>query len=115
VALRFPPTARVLRKVDFEAIYRHGRRHGNSHFSLTVHPNELATARLGMAIAARTVGKAVSRNRLRRIIRESFRCVREDLPSVDIIVGARAAARDASASELRTSLERLWNKVLSRC
>lgn len=112
MALRFPPTARVLRKVDFEAAYRQGSRHGNSHFSLTVRPNQLAAARLGMAIAARTVGKAVSRNRLRRIIRESFRHVREDLPSVDLIVGARVAARDASARELRASLDKLWNKVL---
>jgi ribonuclease P protein component len=101
----------VLRKVEFEAAYRQGTRHGNAHFSLTVHPNQLTGARLGMAIAARTVGKAVTRNRLRRIIRESFRHAREGLPAVDVIVGARVAVRGASPSELRASLDRLWNKV----
>jgi ribonuclease P protein component len=111
VTLRFPPSARVLRKVEFEAAYRQGSRHGNAHFSVTVHPNQLSGARLGMAIAARTVGKAVSRNRLRRIIRESFRQARDGLPSVDVIVGARVAARTASAGELRASLDKLWNKV----
>lgn len=111
MTLRFPPSARVLRKVEFEAAYRQGTRHGNAHFSLTVHPNQLPGARLGMAIAARTVGKAVTRNRLRRIIRESFRHAREGLPAVDVIVGARVAARGASPSELRASLDRLWNKV----
>lgn len=111
MTLRFPPAARVLRKVEFEAAYRHGSRHGNAHFSLTIQPNHLAGARLGMAIAARTVGKAVTRNRLRRIIRESFRHARDGLPSVDVIIGARVAARGASADELRASLDKLWNKV----
>lgn len=109
--MRFPTSARVLRKVDFEAAYRHGNRLGNAHFSVTVRVNPLGEARLGMAIAARTVGKAVSRNRLRRIIRESFRHARARLPAVDVIVGARVAARDAPATDLRHSLDKLWDKV----
>lgn len=82
---------------------------------MTVRPNALGHPRIGLAIAARTVGKAVARNRVRRIIRESFRLAQHDLPAVDIIVGARAGARDAPAGKLRASLDALWRKVALRC
>ena len=103
------------RKKDFEAAYQKGQRLGDSHFSMTVRPNSLGHARVGLAIAARTVGKAVARNRVRRIIRESFRLAQHRLPPADIIVGARAGARDAPAAALRASLDALWKKVALRC
>ena len=105
----------MLRKVDFETAYRRGQRFGDACFSLVVRPNDLGTARLGLAIAAKTIGNAVARNRLRRIIRESFRQTRERLPAADIIVGARAAARGAPAERIRRSLEGLWQKVATSC
>jgi ribonuclease P protein component len=66
-------------------------------------------ARLGLSIAARTVGNAVHRNRLRRLIRESFR--QQQLPPVDIVIGARTAARAAPAVTLRAALQRLWKQI----
>ena len=74
-------------------------------------PNGETAARLGLSIAARTVGNAVSRNRMRRLMRESFRQQQQALPAVDIVIGARAAARGASAGELRAALEWLWNQI----
>jgi ribonuclease P protein component len=64
---------------------------------------------LGLSIAARTVGNAVHRNRLRRLIRESFR--QQQLPPVDIVIGARTAARTATAVTLRAALQRLWKQI----
>jgi ribonuclease P protein component len=88
---------------------------GDGVFSMTVRPNDQATARLGLAIAARVVGNAVARNRVRRLIRESFRHAQHRLPAADIIVGARSGARDAPADRLRDSLDALWTKVATRC
>ena len=88
---------------------------GDGVFSMTVRPNEAGTARLGLAIAARVVGNAVARNRVRRLIRESFRHAQHRLPAADIIVGARNGARDAPAERLRDSLDSLWSKVAARC
>jgi ribonuclease P protein component len=74
-------------------------------------PNGDSAARLGLSIAARTVGNAVSRNRLRRLIRESFRVQRARLPPVDIVIAARAAARGASAGAVREALRWLWKQI----
>ena len=105
----------MLRKTDFDAAYRFGRRFHDSHLSVTVRPNSLGHPRLGLAIAAKTIGNAVARNRLRRIIRESFRLAQSELPAADLIVGARAAARGAPATRIRQSLAGLWQKVATTC
>lgn len=102
-----------MRKADFDAAYRAGHRHGNAWFTLTARPNGLGHPRLGLAIAARTVGNAVARNRLRRLIRESFRLAQDRLPAADLIIGARAAAREAPADRLRTGLDKLWQTIAS--
>ena len=64
-----------------------------------------------MAVGVRAIGGAVPRNRLRRLIRESFRMHRHDLPAVDVFVTARAPARAAGNREIFVSLERLWQEI----
>jgi len=64
-----------------------------------------------MAVSTRAAGNAVGRNRLRRLIRESFRMHRHELPAVDVLVTARAAARAAPNREVFESLARLWNEI----
>lgn len=113
--LTFPPNRRVRRKVDFEAGYKRGRRFSDSLFTMTVRVNGVGGPRLGLAIAARTIGNAIARNRLRRMIRESFRHEQHRLPAADIIVGAKVGARSAPDPLRRQSLCALWKKIASQC
>jgi len=64
-----------------------------------------------MAVGTRAIGNAVRRNRLRRLIRESFRMHRHELPALDIFVTARAPARAAPNAEIFSSLQRLWQQI----
>jgi ribonuclease P protein component len=70
--------------------------------------NEAGEARLGMAVGIRAAGNSVRRNRIRRLIRESFRMHRQELPAVDILVTARAAAAAAANGAVFESLARHW-------
>lgn len=102
---------RLRRPGEFRNVYARGRRIGNEMFAVNVLANDTGTARLGLSIAVRAIGGAVRRNRVRRLIRESFRLHRRGLPALDIVIGARAQARAASAAELRAALERLWQRI----
>jgi ribonuclease P protein component len=113
--LRFGPEARLRSKLEFDAIYARGRRIDDRLFGLRVMPNGRTHARVGLAVAVKTMGNAVKRNRIRRLVRESFRLAQGMLPAVDIVVGAKIPAREASPAALRASLATLWQRVASTC
>jgi ribonuclease P protein component len=113
--LTLPARRRLRRKRDFDAAYARGRRMGDGLFAVAVMRNDVGAPRLGMAVAVKVAGSAVARNRLRRIIRESFRLHQRELPAADLVVSARPPARTAAASALRESLAALWKKVGAQC
>jgi ribonuclease P protein component len=109
--LTLPAQLRLRRKSDFDAAYARGRRVGDGFFTMVAMANELGVARLGLAVAVRAAGGAVARNRLRRLIRESFRLHQRELPALDLIVSARPRAAGAPGAALRASLAALWRKA----
>ena len=113
--LTLPAQRRLRRKADFEAAYARGRRFANGFFAVTVYSNCLGWPRLGLAVAVRAAGGAVERNRIRRIVRESFRLHQHEIPALDLVVSARPKARDAAGAELRASLAALWKKMTEQC
>jgi ribonuclease P protein component len=113
--LRFGAQLRLRSKLQFDAIYADGRRIDDRFFALRVKPNGLAHPRIGLAVAIKTAGNAVARNRIRRLVREAFRLAQHELPAVDIVVSAKFPAREAPATTLRASLATLWQRVASSC
>lgn len=99
---------------EFERARKSQQRRGNDLFSIQWIENPTGQARIGMAVSVRAVGGAVPRNRVRRLIRESFRLRRQELPAVDVFVVARSGVRTASNAEIFSSLERLWLAIRSQ-
>jgi ribonuclease P protein component len=112
--LTFEASKRLHQPAEFRALKVRGRKQADAYFSLSVLANQRTCARLGLAIATRTLGSSVARNRLKRITRESFRLVQHALPAVDIMVSARTAARSSDAKQLRISLEKHWKIITQR-
>lgn len=113
--LRFSADLRLRSKLQFDAIYAGGRRIDDHFFALRVKANGLTHARVGLAVAVKTAGNAVKRNRLRRLVRESFRLAQHGLPGVDVVVAAKFPAAQAPVASLRDSLATLWKRVASTC
>jgi ribonuclease P protein component len=113
--LRLGAELRLRSKLQFDAIYAGGKRIDDRFFGLRIKPNGLEHPRIGLAVAVKTAGNAVARNRTRRLIRESFRLAQHALPAVDVVVAAKIPSREAPAAALRASLATLWNRVASTC
>ena len=113
--LRFGAELRLRSKPQFDAIYAAGRRIDDRFFALRVKANDTGRPRIGLAVAVKTAGNAVVRNRLRRLVRESFRQAQHELPAVDIVVAAKFQAVGAPPATLRASLATLWQRVASTC
>lgn len=107
-----PRQARLRRRADFAALKSSGGRLGVRCFQLRYAPNNSGTPRLGLAISKQVSRRAVERNRLKRLVRESFRRVRHRLPAVDLVVMARAQAAGMDGAPLLAQIDELWEKLL---
>ncbi|WP_036604075.1 ribonuclease P protein component [Oxalobacter formigenes] len=54
------------------------------HFVMYARPNQLESARLGIVVAKRFAHRAVTRNTIKRLCRETFRCIQ--IPAMDCII-----------------------------
>jgi len=96
---------------DYQYVFAKARRFGNRNFTLLVRANSLGHPRLGLAIAKKSAKLAVDRNRIKRLVRESFRHQIADLPSIDIIAMCRSSAVELPSQEIRTQLDTQWRYI----
>jgi ribonuclease P protein component len=109
---------RLRKRTEFEACYSGGVRVSGRHFQLFLRrrPREDASApaRLGISVSKK-VGNAVTRNRVKRRLREIFRrSGLRTLEAVDVVVHARASAASAPFAELSREIPELIQRALSR-
>lgn len=108
---RFPRSARLLDPAAFKQVFSRGKRISLTGLTAVVAPNALGQPRLGLAIAKKSVRRAVARNRIKRLIREAFRERQGRLVPVDIVMLARPGVDRAEAAALRAELDRLWLRL----
>lgn len=71
---------RLTRRKDIDRVFADGARVHDRILTLLAAPNGLGHPRAGVGVSSRH-GSAVRRNRVKRLCREAFRLVRDDLPA----------------------------------
>lgn len=100
-------TARSFQQVMNQPTWRASQRS----FLLLAKANNLPHARIGFVLPKRRVRLAVARNRVKRIIREAFRCHLELLAGLDIVVMARDGLADLDNPALRSAVENQFQYI----
>jgi ribonuclease P protein component len=100
-AEKFPREIRIVRSLDYQKIYKSGRRVHSERFVLFGRENGIDHHRLGITVS-RKIGCAPIRNRIKRLFREIFRRSSTEIPNrLDVVVNAKAGCVGASYTVLR--------------
>ena len=104
---KLPKSARVLRQSEFDSLLKNGLKFGNARFGVCWQKAD--RQRLGIAVSKK-IKRAVDRNRIKRIVRETFRLNREKFPLGDLIVIAREGLSGLSSEAIRKFLVNLLER-----
>ncbi len=96
---------------SFRRVFKKANRSRDTLFTVLSRENRKKGARLGLAISKKNCRLAVQRNRLKRVVRESFRLNKELLGEIDVVVMCQTGASRASNKKLFDSLAGHWQKT----
>ncbi|MBQ0720596.1 MAG: ribonuclease P protein component [Gammaproteobacteria bacterium] len=110
--LGFGRSKRLLTKAAYKAVFDHSPyRVSHRNLLLLARPNGLKEARLGLIVAKKNVRLAVGRNRIKRVVRDSFRLNQQSLSSIDIIFLARRGLDRLEPAVQQKLLLDSWRKL----
>jgi len=100
---------------EFQHVYRNGKRYDGVFITVFVLENDAAGHRLGITASKKALGKAVQRNRAKRLLRETFRSNETSLSALtkhyDWVLNAKPAVLSQKLNAPREELEGIIEKV----
>ena len=99
----------LVKKNEFDMVYRYGNSWGNAWLVMRALPNGLERSRFGFVVSKK-IGKAVVRNHVKRLLRESARGI-PIKPGWDIVFIARSATATANYHLLKQAVGELSQRA----
>ncbi|GAA5176578.1 MULTISPECIES: ribonuclease P protein component [Halomonadaceae] len=108
----FPRRLRLLTAGDYRYVFEHASYKVHAKGLLVLaRDNSLDHPRVGLVFSKKNVRRAIDRNRLKRLVRESIRLRQHRLPAVDIVVLARRGVHELDNPTLHRQLHGLWRRL----
>ena len=105
----FPKTRRLLKSKEFSDVFDKGVKAVTELLVVFAAPS--LQDRMGI-IVSKKVGNAVVRNKVKRLLREHYRQLKQNHDeSIELVVIARQSTKRAKASEIATSFEKSLTKL----
>ncbi|MEO8401640.1 MAG: ribonuclease P protein component [Gammaproteobacteria bacterium] len=112
--MSFPRSHRLVTKAEFKQVFDDAFKVSQKYLLILCRPNQKKHARIGVIVGKRFVNSAVDRNRIRRVVRDSFRLNQEKLIGLDIVVIARQQCDTLSKDKIRKGIDDLWERLLTQ-
>lgn len=104
----FGPDRRVRHPADYRRVFSDRKKRLHSpHFVMSYTHSTSGFARMGVVVSKKSAKRAVSRNRIKRLVREYFRLQQDTLKPNDFVIIAKPTAKTASNDEIRQCLSSL--------
>ena len=110
----FGKNRRLLKSSDYTEVFDNNSvRVAHPNLLILSQPNGTETSRLGLVIGKKDVPTAVARNKIKRVVRETFRLT--ELPvAVDLVFLARKDLGKLSSAELAALIRQSWGRLTAR-
>lgn len=115
--MKFSRQSRLIKPAEFKSVFQQPFRSRDDSFRILARANGLQGHRLGMAVSKKACPLAVGRNRIKRIIRESFRSRvlgSGQNKTLDFVVLPSAAAATQTNKQLDYSLSAHWRRLITK-
>lgn len=121
---QFGKQRKLLKRAEFNHVFQNGKRFSTPGFVLIYIKNTFGFARLGFVISKKNIPKAHDRNRIRRVVKESFRknpniagydvvfLAKKDLHLMASDVNQRPK-KNVNSIKFREAVEAIWCKLIN--
>ena len=111
--MRQKPLRSLTKKRDFDLVFKEGVTLASKNLVIYAKPNELSFSRLGLSVSKK-IGKAVTRNRIKRLLREAMRKMSGEF-SVhhDFVLIARRLSADSCLDDFLLDIKRFLSRLMN--
>lgn len=110
IKLSFSRELRLLTPSQFKYVFQDPQRSSSPEITILARANQEAHPRLGLAIAKKHLKRAHDRNRIKRLCRERFRLLQEQLPNYDFVIIVKQGIGKLDNQQIFNSLDKLWQR-----
>jgi ribonuclease P protein component len=111
---RLVKQAKMIKTDDFSSVFNFRKRFSLKYLVMHYQPNNLQRARLGLVVGKKTAKLAVSRNYMRRVLREFFRLNQHDICHVDLIIRVQKKFDKVDFIQIKQEFDSLIYKLNQR-
>lgn len=105
-------TIMIKRRYEFKRLFSKGKIAYGTNLTMYILPNQLSINKLGIAVGKKS-GRAVDRNKIKRLIRENYRILEDNIKVgyfILISVNKKAEIRKIDFFDVKKEIEKLLKK-----
>lgn len=111
---RFTRDHRLLTSSDYRRVFDDAEYKVSCRYILMLAIRHKSLSRLGVVVSKKNISKAVQRNRVKRLVRESFRRTKSQIPNLDVVVLIRRGIEGLPNVIISSKMEFLWKDLCSK-